>query len=69
MRLAGNTTTTRKFLRQMGDEKLLWASDCPFAGFEGKVTYREMIDDILAWLPAASHRRVFGENALKLYFS
>lgn len=59
----------RELLRRMGDEKLLWASDCPFTGFEGKVTYRETIDDILAWLPAASHRRVFGENALRLMFS
>ena len=60
----------RELLKQVGPDRLLWASDCPFAGFEGKVSYRQTIDAVLAWVPAGPVRhKVFGENALKLYFS
>lgn len=60
----------RELLKQVGPDRLLWASDCPFAGFEGKVTYRQTIDSVLAWVPEGPVRhKVFGENALKLYFS
>ena len=34
----------RELLKQVGPDRLMWASDCPFAGFEGKVTYQETID-------------------------
>jgi signal transduction histidine kinase len=30
--------------RDAGPERLVWASDCPFAGHEGQITYRETID-------------------------
>jgi predicted TIM-barrel fold metal-dependent hydrolase len=60
----------RELLKQVGSDRLLWASDCPFAGFEGKVTYQQTIDAVLAWVPEGPVRhQVFGGNALKLYFS
>lgn len=60
----------RELLRQVGPDRLLWASDCPFVGHELQVTYRETIDDVLAWVPEGPARnKVFAENALKLYFS
>ena len=63
-------TYGRELLKQAGPDRLLWASDCPFAGFEGKVTYQQTIDAVTAWLPEGDVRhQVFGGNALKLYFS
>lgn len=60
----------RELLRQAGADHLLWASDCPFVGHESQVAYQQTIDAVLAWLPDESVRRkVFGENAMKLYFS
>ena len=60
----------RELLRQAGPERLLWASDCPFVGHESQVSYRGTIDAVLEWLPdAPARRKVFGENALALYFS
>jgi predicted TIM-barrel fold metal-dependent hydrolase len=58
----------RELLKQCGPDRLLWASDCPFVGFESKVKYQQTIDAVLAWLPESARRKVFGENALKLYF-
>ncbi|MSQ52919.1 MAG: hypothetical protein EXR28_13630 [Betaproteobacteria bacterium] len=60
----------RELLIHVGPKNLLWASDCPFAGFEGKVTYRETIDAVMAWMSdEATRHKVFCENAMKLYFS
>ena len=60
----------RELLKQVGPDRLLWASDCPFAGFEGKVTYQQTIDAVQAWVPeGAVRQKIFSENALKLYFS
>jgi len=58
----------RELLRRAGPDRLLWASDCPFVGHEGKVRYQETIDDVLAWLPAHAREKVFAANALALYF-
>ena len=60
----------RELLKQVGPDRLMWASDCPFAGFEGKVTYRETIDAVAAWVPEGPVRhKIFSDNAMKLYFS
>ena len=60
----------RELLKQVGPDRLIWASDCPFAGFESKVTYRETIDAVLAWVPDGPVRhKIFSDNAMKLYFS
>jgi predicted TIM-barrel fold metal-dependent hydrolase len=60
----------REMLRAVGAQRLLWASDCPFVGDEGATTYRRTMETVNAWMPdEATRRKVFGENALKLYFS
>jgi predicted TIM-barrel fold metal-dependent hydrolase len=60
----------RELLRTAGAQRLLWASDCPFVGDEDATTYRRTMESVDAWMPdAATRRAVFGENALKLYFS
>ncbi|WP_427184678.1 amidohydrolase family protein [Bordetella bronchialis] len=60
----------RELCRRVGYEKMLWASDCPFVGGEKDTDYRRAID----WLKQAipdddARRRVYGPNALELYFS
>ncbi len=57
-------------LEDVGVDRLFWASDCPFVGEETRVTYEETIQ----WLEdtvsdPAARRQIFGENALRFYFS
>lgn len=60
----------QELLRRVGPERLIWASDCPFAGFEGQFSFQDTIDAVTAWVPAGPARdRIFGLNALELYFS
>jgi len=59
----------RELIKNVGPDKLLWASDCPFAGFEGKVNYQETIEDILAWVTQPEDlAKIYGQNAIQLYF-
>jgi predicted TIM-barrel fold metal-dependent hydrolase len=59
-----------ELIRSAGPERLVWGSDCPFAGFEGKVTYQDVINDFLDWVPDSEMRHVIGcETPLKLYFT
>jgi predicted TIM-barrel fold metal-dependent hydrolase len=59
-----------ELIRSAGPERLVWGSDCPFCGFEGRVTYQDTIDDFLAWVPDSEMRHIIGcETPLKLYFS
>ena len=59
----------QELLKNLGPDRLLWASDCPFAGFEGKVTYQETMDDILAWVHQPEDLvKIYGQNAIQLYF-
>ncbi len=59
----------QKLLEVAGPERLLWGSDAPFASFEGKVTYQETLDDLVAWAPDKKARRIIGdETPMKLYF-
>lgn len=64
----GAADVMKALLDQVGDDKLLWASDCPFVGKENDVTYQETIDWFDKLLPDdASKRKVFSENALAFY--
>lgn len=57
-------------LSEVGPDRLVWASDCPFAGHEGQVSYQDTIDWLVEHVPDADARRkIFGETALALYFS
>jgi predicted TIM-barrel fold metal-dependent hydrolase len=58
-----------ELLKNFGADRLLWASDCPFAGFENQVSYDETINDILSWANSSEDlKKIYGENAIKLYF-
>jgi len=60
----------RVLVREAGPERLVWASDCPFAGHEGQVTYQETIDWLINCVPdPEARRKIFGETAMGLYFS
>lgn len=55
-------------LDSVGNDRLLWASDCPFVGEESEITYQETIDWFLQrLLDEESRRKVFSENAMSLY--
>jgi predicted TIM-barrel fold metal-dependent hydrolase len=59
-----------ELVRRTGGERLLWASDWPFAAYEGKVSYADTIAAINDWVPdEAIRRRITGENALRFYFT
>jgi len=56
-------------LKVSGGERLMWASDWPFAAYEDKVTYAQTIADLHDWVPDAAQRRLIGgETPMRLYF-
>lgn len=60
----------QELCRRVGYDKMVWASDCPFVGGERDIDYPaaiQWLNDTIA--NEADRRRVFGENALALYFS
>ncbi len=57
----------REMARQVGYERLLWASDCPFVGAES-TTYQSTLDWYGEAVPDARNRRVMDRNAIDLYF-
>ncbi len=64
------TEHARALLREAGPERLVWASDCPFAGHEGQFSYRSTIDWLIEAIPDAEpRRRIFAETPVGLYFS
>jgi predicted TIM-barrel fold metal-dependent hydrolase len=70
-RLGKKNTITygTELLKNFGSDRLLWASDCPFAGFEDKVVFQETIDDIKSWVTDPDDlAKIYGENALNLYY-
>jgi hypothetical protein len=47
-----------------GPSQLVWATDWPFIGFEGQITYAQCVSWIEAWIPDAAARRIVdGGNA------
>jgi predicted TIM-barrel fold metal-dependent hydrolase len=60
----------KELVRVVGGERLLWASDWPFAAFEDKVTYADTLAAFREWVPDARLRRqIGGETPLRLYFT
>ena len=67
-RVRGATEILQRLSAEIGTERLVWASDCPFVGEESQITYQETIDWVRQALPDPSaQRRVMSENALALY--
>ncbi len=59
----------RVLLTEVGPQRMLWGSDCPFVGFEPAVTYDDTLAAFARWVPDARDRRTMSDTALKLYFS
>ncbi len=60
----------RELVATGGWERLMWASDWPFAGFEDKITYADTIKALEDFVPdAAMQRRVSGQTPLRFYFT
>ncbi len=54
---------------QVGYDRMVWASDCPFVGVES-TTYQSTIDWLVNTVPDAGlRRRICADNPLELYFS
>jgi predicted TIM-barrel fold metal-dependent hydrolase len=64
----GAADILRLLAREVGDERLVWASDCPFVGEKSRISYQQTIDWLKEALPDPStRRRVMSENAMALY--
>ncbi len=51
-----------------GPKQLVWATDWPFVGFEGKITYAQCVGWIESWIPDAPTRRVvMAETPARLF--
>ena len=58
----------KTFLSRAGPERLLWGSDCPFVGYEGRITFDDMLASLRQWAPDPKSRWEMSRTALKLYF-
>ncbi|MEH3107853.1 MAG: amidohydrolase family protein [Sphingomonas fennica] len=56
-------------LAELGPERLLWGSDAPFVGYEGRMTYAGALADLAAWAPRPETRRALSNTSLRFYFS
>lgn len=53
-----------------GWDRLMWASDWPFAGFEDKVTYADCIADLERWVPdLAMRHHVTAQTPMRFFFT
>jgi predicted TIM-barrel fold metal-dependent hydrolase len=60
----------RELLRQCGPQRLLWGSDWPFAAFENRVHYADVVSAFRQWIPDAGARRIIGaQTPHELYFA
>jgi len=67
-RVRDSTEILRLLAREIGTERLVWASDCPFVGEEAHISYQQTIDWLKEALPDLStQRKVMSENAMALY--
>lgn len=60
---------TDQILSVAGPERVLWASDWPFAAFEETVTYESVLADFRHLVPSPEVRRRIDETALRFYFT
>lgn len=56
-------------LAEVGTERLLWGSDCPFVGHEDRTGFAAAIEAFERWVPNREQRQEISRTALKLYFS
>ena len=65
--LAGPKAWTKKLLEVGGPERLIWGSDCPFVGSEGKITYADVIAHYNELVTDPAVRRKIGQTSLAFY--
>jgi predicted TIM-barrel fold metal-dependent hydrolase len=64
----GSIDVLRLLVKEVGDERLIWASDCPFVGEESRITYGEALQWLRDALPdPVMQQKVLSTNALALY--
>lgn len=61
-------TVAAELVRKVGPDRLLWGSDCPFVGYEGRITYDHALDRFRSWVPDPQMRWDISRTALKFYF-
>lgn len=60
----------RELVATGGWDRLMWASDWPFAGFEKDVTYADTLARLGEWAPDAAMRRcISGRTPLRFFFT
>lgn len=61
-------TAAAELLARVGPERLLWGSDAPFVGYEGRMSYARALDQLQRWAPDPATRRALSDTALRFYF-
>jgi predicted TIM-barrel fold metal-dependent hydrolase len=56
-------------LREASPERLLWGSDCPFVGYEGRVRFGDALAQLRQWVPDPRDRRAMSDAAFRFYFA
>ncbi|WEX08089.1 amidohydrolase family protein [Chelativorans sp. AA-79] len=60
----------RELVAAGGWDRVMWASDWPFAGFEHKVTYAETLAKLAEWVPDPAMRHcITGRTPLRFFFT
>ena len=62
-------TAAAALLAEAGPERLLWGSDAPFVGYEGRMNYERALAQLARWAPDPATRRALSDTALRFYFS
>lgn len=57
----------RRLMEVAGPERLVWGSDCPFAGHEREISYADTLADYLRWVPDPADRATIAEATRRLY--
>lgn len=62
-------TVSAELLKSAGTDRLLWGSDSPFVGYEGRMTYDRAIAQLDRWAPDPATKRALSDTALRFYFA
>ena len=57
-----------RLIGDVGPDRLLWGSDAPFVGYEGRVSYADTLAALERWVPDAATHRAIDEAGLRFYF-
>jgi predicted TIM-barrel fold metal-dependent hydrolase len=56
-------------LARVGTGRLLWGSDAPFVGYEGRMSYARVLESLARWVPDPAQRAELDATAMALYFA